>query len=224
MAFDSLNARDGGDGTRRWEEAGRPIVPSLLLDGVARPVLHVSQLSTWLGLPLPAAEASTRAGWDILGLLRAWIDHLHAVDDELLLEPTPSRRRTVKELTVNTFHPLELLPPAWSTGEFDWHPEDDDRRVEALPDADALRAYARRISDGWNLFLLDAGARLDERDPEIRSPRGTIVFSTLLASQRWHAAFHYRQVTVFLAARGIHLPNALSPEALEPFDLPEEVY
>jgi hypothetical protein len=187
-------------------------------------VLHVSQLSTWLGLPVPATEASTRAGWDILGLLGAWVDHLGTVDDELLLEPTPSRGRTVKELTVNTFHPLELLPGAWTTGEFDWHPEDDVQRMQSLPGADALRAYARSISDGWNLFVLDAGGGLDERDPHVRSPRGTLAYSTLLTSQRWHAAFHYRQVTVFLAAQGVELPSALTPEALEVFELPAEVY
>jgi len=187
-------------------------------------VLHVSQLSTWLGLPVPATEASGSAGWDILGLLRAWVDYLRAVDDALVLEPTPSRGRTVKELTVNTFHPLELLPQAWTSGAFDWYPEDDPVRMETLADADAVRAYAQGISDRWNLFLLDEGAGLDERDPQVHSPRGALAYSTLLTSQRWHVAFHYRQVTVFLAARGINLPNALSPEALEPFDLPEEVY
>lgn len=216
--------RDGGEGGRRWDEAGRPIVPSLLIDGTARPVLHVSQLSTWLGLPAPESEASTRAAWDILGLLRAWVDHLRVVDDALLLEPTPSRGRTIRELTVNTFHPLGLLPGAWTSAEFDWHPEEDPVRMEALRDADAVREYAQRNCDGWNLFLLDAGAELDERDPSVRSPRGTLAYSTLLTSQRWHAAFHYRQVTVFLAARGLRLPAALAPEALEPFDLPREVY
>jgi len=209
---------------RRWEAAGRPIVPSLLLDGSARPVLHVSQLSTWLGLPVPPTAASTRAGWDILGLVRAWVDHLAGVHRAILLEPTPSRDRSLKELTINSFHPLELLPGAWRTGEFDWHPEEDVARMEALPDADAVRRYAQRVSDGWNLFLVSEGEGLDERDPEIRSPRGAIAFSTLLTSQRWHVAFHYRQVTVFLAAHGVELPSALTPEALEAFDLPEDVY
>ena len=216
--------RDGGDGARRWEEAGRPIVPSLLLEGSARPVLHVSQLSTWLGLPEPPSQASTRAGWDILGPLRAWVDHLDALGDTVLLEPTPSRERTIKELTVNAFHPLDLLPGAWTSGEFDWHPEDDASRIESLANAEAVRAYAHRICDGWNLFLLDAGAALDERDPQVRSPRGTLAYSTLLTSQRWHVAFHYRQVTVFLASRGVELPNAITPDALGRFELPQDVY
>jgi hypothetical protein len=29
---------------------------------------------------------------------------------------------------------------------------------------------------------------------------------------------------VFLAARGVRLPNAIAPEALEAFELPQEVY
>jgi hypothetical protein len=187
-------------------------------------VLHVSQLASWLGLPVPETEASTRAGWDILGLARAWLDHLGAVDDALVVEPTPSRGRTIRELTVNSFHPLSLLPDAWTTGDFEWHPEDDVARMEALPDADAVRAYAGQISDGWNLFLLDAGAELDERDPDVRSPRGTVAFSTLLTSQRWHVAFHYRQVTVFLAMLGVDLESAFTPESLAAFELPQEVY
>ena len=209
---------------RRWEAAGRPIVPSLLVDGSARPVLHVSQLSTWLGLPVPPTEASTRAGWDILGIVRAWVDHLTAVDGALLLEPTPSRDRTLKELTINSFHPLELLPGVWRTGEFEWHPEEDVDRMQALPDAASVRRYAQDVLDGWNLFLLDEGEALDERDPEVRSPSGTIAFSTLLTSQRWHVAFHYRQMTVFLASRGVELPSALTPAALAALELPQEVY
>jgi hypothetical protein len=96
--------------------------------------------------------------------------------------------------------------------------------MAALAGADAVRGYARRISDGWNLFLLDVGAALDRRDPEIRSPRGTLAYSTLLTSQRWHVAFHYRQVTVFLASRGVELPNAITPDALGRFELPQDVY
>jgi len=48
--------------------------------------------------------------------------------------------------------------------------------------------------------------------------------STLLTSQRWHVAFHYRQVKVFLEAQGAELPHALAPEALEEFALPREVF
>jgi hypothetical protein len=199
-------------------------VPSLVLDGSARPILHVSQLSAWLGLPAPQNEASSCAAWDLLGLLRVWLDHLHAVDDSLLVEATPSRGRTVGELTVNAFHPVELLPSAWETGRFDWHPERDAERTARLEDADAVCELAQRISDGWNVFLFDAGADLDSHDPPVASPRGTLSYSTLLTAQRWHVAFHYRQMKVFLEARGAVLPNALAAEALEELALPREVY
>jgi hypothetical protein len=142
----------------------------------------------------------------------------------LLAEATPSRGRTVRELTVNAFHPVELLPSAWENGEFDWHPERDAQRTAELEDAGAVRGFAQRISDGWNLFLLDAGADLDSRDPLVGSPRGALSYSTLLTSQRWHVAFHYRQVKVFLEAQGAELPHALAPEALEEFALPREVF
>ena len=173
---------------------------------------------------MPETEASTRAAWDILGLLRIWIDHLHAVDDQLLVEATPSRGRTVRELTVNAFHPVELLPSAWETGVFDWYPERDAERTAELEGAVAVRGFAQRISDGWNLFLLDAGADLDSRDPLVGSPRGALSYSTLLTSQRWHVAFHYRQVKVFLETRGVALPHALPAEALEEYALPGEVF
>src|SRR5260221_4490387 len=68
--FDSLNIRDDGEGARRWEAAGRPIVPSLVIDGSPRPILHVSQLAAWLGPPAPQSEASARAARGILRLLR----------------------------------------------------------------------------------------------------------------------------------------------------------
>jgi hypothetical protein len=46
----------------------------------------------------------------------------------------------------------------------------------------------------------------------------------LLASQRWHAAFHYRQLLVFLEGRGNDVSGALPLESLHDLDLPREVF
>jgi len=53
VEFESLNISEP-HGNARWAAAGRPTVPSLLADGVARPILHVSQLAALLGLVAPA--------------------------------------------------------------------------------------------------------------------------------------------------------------------------
>ena len=223
MEFESLNIRDG-DGSRRWEEAGRPVVPSLVVDGQALPILHVSQLASLLGIAAPAAEKATRAASDTVAVLRAWLEHVHAVEWPLLVKPTPSRGRTLRELTVNVFHPFELLPSAWETGRFDWYPERDAEREAGLDTAEAVGEFAQRAYDGWNVFLLETGDELDSRDPEIDSPRGTVTYSTLLAAQRWHAAFHYRQLAEFLRREGVELRHVLPLERLVGLELPEEVF
>jgi hypothetical protein len=119
----------------------------------------------------------------------------------VLTAPTESRGRSIRNLTVNTFHPIELLPGAWAGGLFDWEPDGDDAREAALPVKGAVVAYAERIAGDWMSFLLDSGDALMERDPVVSSPRGQLAYSALLESQRWHAAFHLEQVTRFLEAR-----------------------
>ena len=49
-------------------------------------------------------------------------------------------------------------------------------------------------------------------------------YAELLDSQRWHAAFHYRQLLAVLAERGHDLTRALSLESLGRLNLPEEVF
>ena len=61
-------------------------------------------------------------------ILAAWLGHLHTTPWSVLLAPTPARGRSLRNLTVNVFHPFELLPAAWTSGEFDWRPEDDGSR------------------------------------------------------------------------------------------------
>ncbi len=65
---------------------------------------------------------------------------------------------------------------------------------------------------------------LPGRDPEVRSPRGLISYRNLLASQRWHVAFHYRQLLAFLAERGHDLGEVLALASLADLELPPEVF
>ena len=218
-----MNIREP-DGAWRWADAGRPPVPSLLVDGVASPILHVSQLASMLGLQAPAQLESTRLAWDTVSVLDAWVELIGPLDLETLTAPTPSRGRSLRNLTVNVFHPFELLPVAFETGRFDWDPDLDARREAMLQDASAVVAYAGDGCATWRNWLQENEARLLTHDPEITSPRGRVTYANLLDSQRWHAAFHYRQLLAFLDGRGHDLTRALSLESLGGLSLPEEVF
>jgi hypothetical protein len=195
-----------------------------VLGGSVQPILHVSQLAAALGLPAPAGAAGPAAAWDLVAVLDAWHRHLTGADWKLLVTPTPSRGRSLRNLTVNTFHPIELLPGAWRTGAFAWDPDGDEEREQALGDADAVRSYAERIAAGWNDFVLENDDALAGRDPRVSSPRGEVPFSDVLASQRWHAAYHYRQVVEFLRLQESPLSDVLAVERLAAFGLPAEIY
>jgi hypothetical protein len=67
-------------------------------------------------------------------------------------------------------------------------------------------------------------AELLVRDPVVHSSRGDITYRNLLASQRWHAAFHYRQLLAFLGGRGHDVSGALAVESLRGLDLPDDVF
>lgn len=93
------------------------------------------------------------------------------LDWGLLTTPTPARGRTLRELIVNVFHPIDLLSQAWATGIFAWHPDRDSERVERLIDKDTVVRYAETIHQGWTTFVLETGDReLASRDPMIESP------------------------------------------------------
>jgi len=209
-----LNAADGGEGQRRWKEAGRPVVPTLVVDGRATPVLHVTQIAETLGLPAPPGGSPAEEGDQALAILRAWIKTVRNASWEALLEPTPARGRTLRNLTVNVFHPFELLPAAWTTGEFPWHPEDDAGREERLENLEDLLAFAVEAADGWKAFLGHELLAGDDRN--VASPRGSVRFSALVSFQRWHAAYHYRQVA--------HILRAEDRLRLEGLVLPRDVF
>jgi hypothetical protein len=162
----------------------------------------VSQLAAALGLPVPPIQEPARLAWETLPVLRSWLDRLRGLDWETLTKPTPSRGRSLRDLTVNVFHPFELLPEAWRSGSFPWEPEHDDEREALLDSAFGVVAYAGRIFGDWTDFVLEHGDELGRRDPTVVSPRGDVRFSALLESQLEHASFHREQLVDFLRAEG----------------------
>jgi len=223
VEFESVNICEP-DGAARWVDAGRPIVPCLLVGRVASPILHVAQLATMLGLEAPAHLAVTRLAWDGAAVLDAWLKLIRPLDQETLTAPTPSRGRSLRNLTVNVFHPFELLPTAFETGRFDWDPTLDEDREAAVQDAAAVVAYASDRHLAWQDWLRENESDLLARDPDITSPRGRVTYANLLDSQRWHAAFHYRQLLAFLDGRGHDLTGARSLASLHSLTLPAEIF
>jgi hypothetical protein len=211
--------RDGGEGEARWRRTGRPLVPTLVVAGVAMPVVHVSQIAEALGLPPPPGGSPVRDARDAAVILDAWLSHIGELEWETLLRPTPSRGRSLRNLTVNVFGPFELLPAAWTAGRFDWRPEEDGAREAEFEDRLALLRFAEGAAAGWRRLLVEIGDELARFDPSVVSPRGDVPFSTLLSFQRWHAAFHYRQLVEFLRPE-----ETLDLAAFEDLDLPTEIF
>jgi len=174
-----------------------------------------------LGLEAPAQLEASRLAWDAAAILDAWIALIRPLDFGTLILPTPSRGRSLRNLTVNVFHPFELLPVAFDEGRFEWDPTCDEAREARLQDAAAVVEYASDRCLAWKGWLLEREAELQVRDPAVDSSRGKITYRNLLASQRWHAAFHYRQLLVFLQGRGHDVTAALS---LRDLDLPRQIF
>jgi hypothetical protein len=184
----------------------------------------MAQLAAAVGAPTPPGPPVAQAAGDTIALLEAWVAHLRALDWEFLSAPTPSRERTLRELTVNVFAPLDLLPGAWESGELPWHPEDDAERGAAFGAADSLADWAAGVSTRWAQFVSTNEAALDDEWRVLSSPRGRLEWGPLVSSQRWHAAFHYRQLVEFARLRGVaRPPGVLELETLE-LELPEEVF
>jgi len=197
VEYESLDVR--GEGAARWEEAGRPTVPSLALGDRVVPLFHVSQLARALGLPSPTPPASALMAWETVGRLHRWVERLRPLGRESLTRPTESRGRTLINLTINVFHPFELLPVAWESGRFDWDPTLDDERERALERPEAVVAFAEHVEREWSDFVAEHEDELESRDPVIASLRGELRYSELLESQVWHVEFHQRQLEAFLS-------------------------
>jgi hypothetical protein len=218
VRFEALNIGDRAAGERRWREAGRPLVPSLVVGEKVVPVLHVSQIAEALGLSPPPSGHPLRDGRDAAIVLGAWLSDLEIADWDLLLTPSRSRGRSLRNLTVNVFHPFELLPAAWTTGEFDWQPEQDDARETHLTNHSSLVRFAEPAATAWSRFLDEHGREIETHDPLVSSPRGRVPFSALLSFQRWHVAYHYRQLAATLEVE----PTIL--DRLDDLELPAEVF
>ena len=136
--------------------------------------------------------------WETVGRLQEWLERLRSLDPGSLTRPTHARGRTLVNLTVNVFHPFELLPVAWESGRFDWDPTLDVERERALASAEAVVAYAEGIQRAWAGFVAEREAELESRDPVIASLRGELRYSEVLESQAWHVEFHQRQLEAFL--------------------------
>ena len=176
-------------------------MPSLVVGRVITPILHVSQIAAALGLAAPLSPDPAGVVQATVPVLRSWLDHLQGLDWRMLTAPTESRGRSLRNLTVNVFHPFELLPAAWQTLSFPWEPERDDEREALLTSVDAVVAYGARIAAGWADFVLANAEELGRRDPVVVSPRGEARFSAVLGSQLEHAVFHHDQLIAFLRAR-----------------------
>jgi len=188
--------------------------------------LQVSQIASALGLPMPEVGDTHRLAWDTVPILESAIEMVQVADFDDLLTPSPSRGRSVRNLMVNTFHPFELLPETWESGSFDWNPELTDADYERpLTDMSKLVGYAEQAFYGWQSFLLDKEAELHGEGPEVDTPRGRVTYNVALSGQRFHAAWHHRQMLDHLRAGGYQLDQALDVEVVaDDLIMPANIY
>lgn len=196
----------------------------MMLDDRAVPILHVSQIASILGLPKPDTEINAQVAWDTVTILTSWLEQYDQLSWELLKKPTPSRDRTLRHLTVNTFHPFELLPGAWTEGRFLWDARKDPEREAAMPSKEELRAWAQAVLLAWQSFVMNHEEIFEREDRSVESMRGTVDYSVVLTSQRWHCAFHHRQMVHFLASEGYDMSVVLDVELFSDIELAPDVY
>jgi hypothetical protein len=223
VQFDSVD-RNTVDGLARWRSAGSPPIPSIEIDGVTTTIMHVSHVARLLDLPAPPLLDQSRVAHDLTLLIGSWERMLRPLPPEAIVEPTASRGRSLRNLTMNAVYPISLLPAAHETGTFDWGLVDlDEERAAPYTDASSLADFTRSVQHTWSAFVLGNEDELATRDDWIEAPRGRMRFSELLEHQRWHLAFHHRQVVEFLETlgRGVGLERELA--ASIGVDLPDAV-
>jgi glutaredoxin len=223
VEFESVNPVEA-EGQARWEQLGRPRIPSLVLDGHTTAIYHVSQVASLLGMTVADSGKSLRLAWDLAGVLEAWSDQLATIEFQAMVAPTPSRGRTIRTLTVNVHEPIHELTVAWERGTFTWDTDADEARAARLEDEQAVRSYAEAKTAEWITFLTDLGDDVGRYDPEVSAGAERLSFGALLDAQRFHAAFHYRQLMSFLAQQGETGARPLQLTRLDGLRLPEAVF
>jgi hypothetical protein len=198
-------------------------VPALCGPGFAQSLWHPSQAAALLGIAAPAGDEPVRMGWDVSAVLTAWIECVEALPWEVLNAPTQSRGRTLRDLSVNVFRPIELLAEAWSSGRFFWDVPADDARVAALSDPGLLLDYLRPIQEMWEGFVGTTGDDLAE-PKAVATSKGDLTYRELLDAQRLHAAYHLRQLVAFLEADGRQPATRFRPEHVAGLRLPERIF
>lgn len=220
-----------------WQAAGSPVLPALVVAGIAHSVSHPLQVGSLLGIAVDSLGDPTRIGWDLQRVLEAWLEALVLVPWEAVLEETPSRARPTLELAVNTFVPVGMLPDAFTSQRFDWpgNPatgqlgegplREYELGIEAtITDATRFAAFAEPILHGWAAFLDEYEDALREQtEREVETPAGRLSYVALLDAQRLHAAQHFRQVTTFFRATGRPVPH-FDPLSLSGLSLPDRIY
>ncbi len=139
--------------------------------------------------------------------------------------PTESRARDIRNLVVNVFRPISYLAGSWEDGEFNWFTGEADTQQESfLRTAKDVLAFAEAILVDYNSFVLDNEAAMDAEERRVVGNRGDMSFATLLTTQRFHVAFHYRQVVDCLAKAGVAEHPPLPDALLREIGLPEQLY
>lgn len=204
---------------------GSPAIPALSGPGYAISVWHPTQAAQILGLPEVAGGDPVRCAWDLHAILDSWINCVAALPWDLLNQPTPSRGRSLHDLMVNVFRPVEFLDTAWSEGTFGYdNGAADQELVNATPDAESLIRFAEGIQQRWSAFLAESADELGE-DRQVTSPiKGDLPYSVLLDAQRLHAAQHLRQLVTFLESRGIAPATTLRLDQMPGLSLPPAIY
>jgi hypothetical protein len=224
VAYESVD-RNTPDGLARWQAAGSPPIPAVEVDGVSTLIMHVSQLAGILGLPAPPMPDATRLAYDLLMVVGSWAAIVSPLPWEIVVAETPSRNRSIRNLTMNAVYPISLLPVARDTGRFDWGLIDEDEQLAArFETTESLAAFVRSVHDEWAAFVVAREDDLTEQDPWTEAPRGRMRYSELLSHQRWHIAFHHRQLIEFLEQAGMSQPAATRINSSLTIKLPRTVF